>query len=282
MAYRDDLEAALAHAEAAERELADAKSALDKDEKRIAELEEQLAAARRRTSSMKSAKPPDNAKSGVYGTVTTGLFIAVIVGFGIGFAFLKQSCRQSQRQATLPKPNPVAGQPAPQNTLDVSGAVGAASKMTIAEFSDGVIYRIEADYVDEAGLANLSYGGDVTYRFVSPSRAAQPPPSAAKLGAPVVDNRQSCRIYVRASLSRGMRLGSSYNSGCEEIPTGPVQCTVAQIWAKAREAGAPSGALASVNMRTRNGKRKWNLSITDNATHQAVFSRDFPDDCGAR
>ena len=51
------------------------------------------------------------------------------------------------------------------------------------------------------------------------------------------------------------------------------------IWQKARDAGAPANALASVYMRVRNGRRKWSLTINDNGTHQQVFGRDFADDC---
>ena len=46
MAYRDDLEAALAHAEAAERDLDEAKRVHAHDTERIAALEKQLAAAK--------------------------------------------------------------------------------------------------------------------------------------------------------------------------------------------------------------------------------------------
>jgi len=47
MPYREDLDAALAHADAAQRQLEEARKENEADHARIAELEEQLAAAKR-------------------------------------------------------------------------------------------------------------------------------------------------------------------------------------------------------------------------------------------
>lgn len=58
MPYREDLEAALAHAESAEQELIAARDENAADHKRIAELEEQLAAAQRGVQQTTRREPP--------------------------------------------------------------------------------------------------------------------------------------------------------------------------------------------------------------------------------
>src|SRR5437868_10275509 len=64
MAYRDDYEAAVEHAADLERELTRARVEQAHDRERIAELEAQLADARRRADAARSGKSPQPEASG--------------------------------------------------------------------------------------------------------------------------------------------------------------------------------------------------------------------------
>jgi hypothetical protein len=269
MGYRDDLEAALERADTLERDLARAKSGADADHEHIAELERQLKEAR--ANAPREGKRPRSRVP----IIGAGIAVALIVPTIIWVALLSSPAKLSAPPAPPPPP-----MPPPVNGFDVSTGLRAALTMAHQTFSDAQLVRISAEYVDPAGIAELNYGGEVRYRFASPSRAAQPTPTAPVLGAPAVADHVDCRVSVWVDKNKPLRLGSTYSSDCTEtLPSGSPRCTIGQVWQRAIAHGAPDRALATIELRLRYGKPQWHFQISDQARNQSVTDMTMPDDC---
>jgi hypothetical protein len=280
MAYRDDLEAAVERAETLERDLARARSELSHDHDRIADLERQLAEARKQQAAARTApveKPPSRRWMAMIGAA---LLLAAVGGLGFALQFGSPAVPPPSKP---PKPLPTVPVQLPPGAFDVTAMLGNAVAIAQKELPDVKLLRIEAAFLDESGLAQLGFGGEVRYRFVSPSRARQPPPTAPVLGAPAVDNRLPCRVSVKATKDHELNASSPFGTGSEcsseEALPGAPRCTAAALWQKARQMGAPANALASVELRMSGGKARWHFTILDSASNQYVFDHDLPDDC---
>ena len=267
MAYRDELEAALAHATAAEEELATARAELSIDEKRIADLERQLAQAQRKVSQAKDsdAGPTASAKRG---GILLGLFAIAAIGVGAWF---------SASFRVKPKASLSDG----IATFDVSASLPEAVAMARTKLPDAELVSLKARYVSEDGQSQLQYSDGARYRFRSSSRAAQPLPRAPVLGAPVVDTRQPCLISVWVDNNRPLHPSSPTDAGAcgDAPPVAPLHCTLAAVWRKALTAGAPRGALADISLDSKNNVWHWRLTVTDRATSRVVYRYDTDDDC---
>jgi hypothetical protein len=273
MGYRDDLEAALERADTLEHDLARAKSAADIDHEHIADLERQLKEARAKAPRQREEKP---ARSFAPLIITSLLLLGAIVAAAV---IVFASASPTLKAAARPDP-PAPPMPPPANGFDVSTGLKAALAMAQQKFSDAQLVRINAEYVDPAGIAELNYGGEVRYRFASPSRAAQPKPTAPVLGAPAVADHVNCRVSIWADKNKPLRLGSFYSSDCSEtLPAGSPHCTVGQVWQRAIARGAPDRALATVELSLRDGTPRWHFQIYDQARNQSVSDMKIPDDC---
>lgn len=277
MGYRDDLEAALERADALERDLARAKSENDADHERIAELERQLKEARKNAPKPKSDSPSDDLRPtrSPRDFFVAGGLLAIAIGIALAVSYL--SAPTSPKRVTAA---PVAPKAPPANGIAVSAGYNSALAMAQEKFPDARLARISAEYVDPAGVAEISYGGEVRYRFVSPSHANQPPPTAPVLGAPATATLVDCRVSVYADRTHKLHVGSTYTDNCDEVlPAGSPHCTVEAIWQKAIDKGAPAQALATIELRVRYGKPQWRFQIQDQARNQNVADLAFSDDC---
>jgi hypothetical protein len=277
MGYRDDLEAALERAETLERDLARANSEVTVDEERIAELERQLKEARANLPKETPQKPARSRApylaAGVLGVLALGVVFAVL-----------QSSSAPPKTSNGPPPKLTPPLPAPKldpHDVPVSSSLPAALALAQRSFSDAQLSRLNADYVSPLGIAQLKYGGEVRFRFVSPSHAEQPPAQAPILGAPALQDHVDCRVSVYADQNnKELRPGSTYSDNCTDpLPPSSPRCSVEAIWQRALAKGAPSEALATLELRLRSGEAQWKFQIVDQARNQTVISLSFPDDC---
>lgn len=272
MSYRDELEAARAHATSAEEDLAAARAEISTDEKRIAELEKQLAQAQRRVGQAQddhsNRRADDSSKGGSGASIILGV---LVVSAAVAGALIFGPTGRSRRFGNAP-----AG-----NTFDVSSSLSEATALARAKLPDAELVSMRAHYVTEDGLSQLQFNDDVRYRFRSPSLANQPAPQASKLGAPPVDTRKPCRVSVWVSSSSALHAGSASDAGnCgDPPPSGPLRCTVANVWQRALMAGAPKDSLADVSLDPKNRLWHWKLTVTDRNTSRIVFRYDSDDDC---
>jgi hypothetical protein len=269
MAYRDDLEAALAHAEAAERELDEAKRMHAHDEERIAALEKQLASAKVGVKKAEAKAPRPKPQREPRGT--TGLRGRIYGGFVL-FAAASAIAYMPVRDwwlGRVPRGN--------DNAVMPDDVMPLAIRRAQSKFPDAELLTMSAPFVDDKGWSRLAYGGEVSFKFRSPSLAVQLQPSAPALGAPAVDSRKPCTVSVWLDKDSGLTVNRPRNYECgPPMPLPALRCTVRQIRGRARDAGAPAGALATVRLTS---SRKWSVDIEDQTTHYKVFSRVFPDDC---
>ena len=268
MAYRDDHDAALARADALDRELTSAQQEIERDEKRIADLERQLREARAKVPKQKPPRPqpaasdttPSKVRPWMW-AVGGSLVVAIIIVVAIWH-------HQRDRARVA-------------NGWDVDAYLGAAFADARGMEADAELQRMYGEYVDSAGFAQLQLAqGHLRYYFRSPHLAAVDAPGPARLGAPKTAKAPTClieeEIYKRNTDLTATREISG-DPECGYSLPGPLHCTVVEIWKRAIAKGVPSSALARISMRTRAPpvNREWKFEIDD-----AHIDLTFPDDCG--
>jgi type II secretory pathway pseudopilin PulG len=263
MTYRDDHDAALARADALEKELADARAEHQRDEAKIAALEARLRDAGKPPA---APKPKPKRLTRRWWITPAVIGISLVVGLVVIVVMVRRLRTDKERVAY---------------GWDVQEYLAEAIADAKQQWPDAELMKITADYVDSYGRAQLDVSdGRLSYWFRSPARAT-PPPAPARIGMPAPSRTQPCqlreRIYKRdTSLTRDTQTDSS--PGCGESQPQPLGCTIPQIWQRAIAKGAPASALASITLRTEYGKRVWKLEI-DDATHAHDFHATFDDDC---
>lgn len=265
MTYRDDHDAALARADALEKELADARAEHERDEAKIARLEGELRSRPRpHTPHEKRAPTPDEPTRPPWALIGVLGGLLVVAGGIVAFVLLR---RPSSR--------------AVDDGWDVQLYLADAIADAQHQWSDAELMKITADYVDSRGRAQLTVqDARLSYWFRSPSRA-QPPAPPARIGLPAQPRTTPCVLRERikrqdSSLSSDTQTDS--DPACGESLPGPLHCTIVQIWQRAIAKGAPPSALAAVTLRTESGKRVWRVQIND-ASHVHDFRATFDDDC---
>jgi hypothetical protein len=269
MTYRDDHDAALARADALDRELAGAQAEIKRDETRIADLERQLREARDQIPKQRAARPAAD-KPGPTARPRTALWIGAgvaIVAIGIALVVWHR-VRDRQRVA---------------NGWDFDAYLATAFADARGMESDAEIQRMYGEYVDSNGFAQLALAqGHLDFVFRSPHLAGDAP-APERLGAPQTAPSPRClireEIYKRDTDLTSSR-DISMDPGCGYSIPGPMHCTVVQIWQRAIAKGVPSSALALISMKTRAPpvNREWHFEISGKDTH---IDLKFPDDCGA-
>jgi hypothetical protein len=138
---------------------------------------------------------------------------------------------------------------------------------------DAVLYRIDVDGVYPDGRVDITAkeggGGSMDFRFVSPARAKKPDPT------PDAADDRKCEF--RIELKRDHVWATPLTSfTCKEHQIGAPKCTTAQVWQKAKEAGAPTDEPANLGYRAASGgKPKWYFDIGK----PKKYSKMFDDDC---
>jgi serine/threonine protein kinase len=139
---------------------------------------------------------------------------------------------------------------------------------------DAVLFRVDINGVFSDGRVDITAKedgkGSIDFRFISPKRASIPDPTP---GTPD-DRKCTFRVELDKSYAWSAPLTSF---DCKELAIGPPRCTTAQIWEKAKAAGAPTDKPADLGYRTAGSKqRTWYFSIRGTS-----FSTIYDDDCKA-
>jgi hypothetical protein len=157
--------------------------------------------------------------------------------------------------------------------------------------ADATITKIEATFVDPDGRVHTEHGGELRVTLRAPSQRGGDQP--AVLGAPHAGGGSGCLemdedvdLYIDEGASLEHRFDTREENGaCAAAVTGPLHCTIAEIWARAIANGAPHPALASITLSTETGGapvRTWSFAIIDRRTDGPdvpVFDKTFPDAC---
>jgi hypothetical protein len=254
------------------------------DQRRTAEMLERMENDRKAKSD--SAAPADD-KPATYRTrlLVAGTGIGIAAAGLIAYATLRPTAPSTPTPATTPAgvtpaPTgaPVKSNRDPTTYVDVSGNLPQAYALARGTFSDGELTEIDAEYVDDQGIANLNYNGEVRYYFMSPSRAAAADPKATEpVGAPHNQQRPFCTLDVKIYPERKpyVREGSNGEHDCGS-PVAPPRCTVAEVWGLAKSRGAPSPALAHIKY----GSKGWSFKISDSG--KTLFREMIADSCAAK
>ena len=152
---------------------------------------------------------------------------------------------------------------------------------------DAELVMIEGKYVRPDGVVELgdTISGRWHFLFRSPSQASarsEAEPQSVVPGAPV-PARTSPYDCFSFSVSRGS--GRSHNlvldsggpvtcrSGLGPAMAKPPQCTVEQVWARAKQQGAPDPGYAAITARVEDGAWRWSFQI------EGHVELELADDC---
>lgn len=223
MSYRDDLEAAVARADALAQDLADAHAHEQRDEARLAELTAALAEARRELAARAAlATPLPSPSSSPTPSRPTrprgnGEFLLLPMGILFFVFIVVIAWNVSQQPASHPRTaplSPVAASSQPRPTrpppidFDPSTALDEATRRATAVRPDAALAELRAEGVTSNGHAH----GSVTYTFCAPRQ----------------DGRDCARLFVEVAgttLSDAMVVTGSC---CE--PTYPPRCTTTTLF----------------------------------------------------
>jgi hypothetical protein len=263
MPYREDLDAALAHAHAAERALEEARKESEADHARIAELEAQLTAAKRGVERKREREPKEPMSSREHDSGTpfnekrVVVFSISLTVLLVGGGILGVNLMMTRGEKSV---------------VDISRDILDAEREAHKTLPDPVLSAINADLVDPKGIADLTqYPGRVSYVFVSPSRSAVAAPiPTGPIGAPAPQVKyDDCAVSIRYEKNR-LKTYTTQGRGavsCGEPLPGPPHCSVADVWAEAIYRGAPQNALASLRLAMRDVR----LSNEKSSRHMAAW-----------
>ena len=213
------------------------------------------------------------APTGLTSDASVRLFVAAIVAAGL------VACRESgQRPAVRPSPEAVDVRPTPPppptpGTLeaadpkgDVRAAVGSAGgvarldplallpfaeQRARAQLADAALVSISCFPVRDDGTADLSLvdDGNCFYTFRSPQATRNRPDLPIGI-------RTEARCMVAFSVRRTLEVSAHVTGHSREDCrrshlVAPPACTFADVWQRARAAGAPAGAVATLRFAAR-------------------------------
>ncbi|MCE9574123.1 MAG: hypothetical protein K8W52_13335 [Deltaproteobacteria bacterium] len=150
------------------------------------------------------------------------------------------------------------------------------------------LQRLEISRVDPGGRVHTEHDGELRAVFVTPNLRTDGE-EPVMLGAPHRAGGQGHTLSVHVHLyeDEGASLEydvdtSTCSSDCGPSAPGRLGCSVVEVWQRAITRGAPSPALADLELLTTKGTRTWRFTITDRITDgpsREVFATEFPDAC---
>lgn len=161
--------------------------------------------------------------------------------------------------------------PAVPAKRDADAAIAAARTWQQATQPRLTVWQIRASYVEANGAID-GENGFLTVQYGASNTPVDDP--GRKTGAPVkpdTSRPESCPV-LRLTTS-----WSHYDGACREVPDYTPKCTVAQIWKRAIEQGAPADALAVI-LFDNDATPSWRFDITDEP-RRVNIQHTFDDDC---
>jgi hypothetical protein len=147
---------------------------------------------------------------------------------------------------------------------------------------DAQLRVIEGRYVRPDGVAELrTADGGWHFLFYSANRASGAAASTQVPGAPAPPSmRQHCFSYSvgrgggrQSNLVRTLGSPTTCPSGLGAGPRHLPRCSIAQVWQRAIQRGAPNPGYAWIVARADDGAWRWNFKITGHV------DLEIPDDC---
>ena len=139
-----------------------------------------------------------------------------------------------------------------------------------ARDAEAQLQRLEITRVDPEG--HTEHDGDLRAVFVTPNVRTDGE-APVMLGAPHRAGGQghTLAVHVHLYVDEGASLEydldtSTCSSDCGPSAPGRLGCSVTEVWQRAKSRGAPSPALADLELRTANGTRTWHFRIVDRVT----------------
>lgn len=227
-----ELSALATRVEVASRRVSEDERALGEIGRSIERMRASIGGAPKEEPAPTAAPPP--APSGVWVVAA-----AVVVVAGV---FGAMAVASGKKRAAVDLSGPaIAGFP---HAIEPTALV-AAARDEARLGKDARLTGIHVDYAGASGRVDVravGYEGRITYSFIAPLEPVAAPPSSAPLGAPP-PLRPMPRTATIVVSSTGMSSGA-YNLSLSDEGVADPQCTVAQVWAAARERGAPPEAIA--------------------------------------
>jgi len=273
MPYREELDAALARAQAAEERLAAArqenerdhariteleertrdekqtKKTAERDHARIAELEKEVADARLEAEIATQGRSASRTRE-TRSWLRENVWVALCVAFPFALA-LVLTLRDMHRKTS-------SSAAAPPTRLDLESARARAESEARKTMSDAVLAQLDTQAsVDATGVIDLNKGF-ATFDFVSPSRAARAQDSA-----------------IHVALMPNAKPTVIQQNGPTTAIHDPPRCTARAVWAQAIRRGAPPNALASLHFGATTSGPAWQIRV------QPDFEMTLPDECAA-
>lgn len=148
--------------------------------------------------------------------------------------------------------------------------------------SDAQLVRFDGDTISpDATMPTPRW----VFVFASASMIAAPRPASVP-GARPPRRPDACFVYsvVMQSGARGgdavYAHGEPTNCPSNQEPIAkPLRCSIKQVWARAKAAGAPTPAYAKILLESKHGVRTWHFEIPDYESSKPVFRTDLDDDC---
>jgi serine/threonine-protein kinase len=173
----------------------------------------------------------------------------------------------AQSMDAAPKPKGIAD-PAHFDGLDF---LAEATRLARAQYADAELTMMYLPNVRPDGLSDFTATSYTVaqYHFRSPQASAR--------GDRPIGAELPCLVQIFATTYAGIRLEPRNDARCDNPIVGPPRCTPQKVWAKARAAGAPENAIATIifTMNTSTNKKNWIFMIgTDGST-----SKFIADDC---
>jgi hypothetical protein len=311
MPLRDDHDAAIARADALQRELDQERASDSAQAERLGHAEKELAAARERLvraeaelerarrearprpASAPSSSPasagiaPSSAASGNAarsGWLFAGGLVAVLLICGGLVSLCHQGDRTEDTSGSLPDPA-APSPPTPPFVADTLVGEGLARLG-----GSYVLETIAIEYVRSDGTLDPTYGRI----SVESTHAPEPPPPddpSRPTGAPTDDGSRALAMMMsscprpRWTPTDGWTVDDGPCITMGQVPTGRPSCSAKALWAMARQEDAPEG-LAKITARwfidtsnVRDGMRWewiWTFDLRD-SPRGVAFQHEFPD-----
>jgi hypothetical protein len=148
--------------------------------------------------------------------------------------------------------------------FDAVAYVSAARAVARKLLDDAELFAITASAVSADGRASFADGTINTFSFISPSRRR-----------PDVQVAALCQVSVKVTPTQ-LVANAPPTTYCSFASVPPPTCRFADIWARAKAKGAPTGTVALLAY----VDRGWTFTI--HAVGFRPFSARFDDHCGSR
>lgn len=194
--------------------------------------------------------------------------------FAVVLAVGAANCKKASHE---PTPSPTRSEPAAPAGHPRLPATATPDQIIADAFAHETVSLLTVTYVASDGKLD-STDGYLTLRTIWPT-AARGAEADRKLGGPIAWNAPTMYAAYESWTGAGVWKRESGYGDPQLVALRPA-CTLAQVWKRALDQGAPADALAvlTLNAAAAGRAQHWLFTITD-APRKVVFRLEVPDDC---